>query len=183
MHITRNSIICNTSSLFVHITPHYLYVLASQTDAIHLWNSMTKTKCRCHQQMTDHCICVCVCVCVCVCAHACLRVHAQINCKTAVGLWGCSSGGVYVPCTYSHARCVLPQANQVFVVVFVWRLSSANYFVQLRQNLNERCGQKLKARLWVCAESSWTVSVKVEVAVLGSPSTTVLVVSVDVTSN
>ena len=32
---------------------------------------------------------------------------------------GCTSGGVYVPCIYSHARRELPQANRVFVVVFV----------------------------------------------------------------
>ena len=83
-HITLNSIIC-TSSLFVHITHDlYILVLANQTDSIRLWDSMTKTKCRCHQQMTDHCMCVCVCVYM--CAHACLRARAQINCKTPVGL-------------------------------------------------------------------------------------------------
>ena len=32
--------------------------------------------------------------------------------------WGCTSCGVYVPCIYSHARWELPQATQVFVVLF-----------------------------------------------------------------
>ena len=85
-YITLNSIIC-TSSLFVHITHDlYILVLASQTDSIRLWDSMTKTKCRCHQQMTDHCMCVWVWVCVCVCVrmHACEYVHKS----TAKLLWG-----------------------------------------------------------------------------------------------
>ena len=31
---------------------------------------------------------------------------------------GCNSGGVYVRCIYSHARCELPKVNQIFVVMF-----------------------------------------------------------------
>ena len=41
-----------------------------------------------------------------------------------VFVWGCLSGGVYVPCIYSYARWELLLAIQVFTVVFVWRLSS-----------------------------------------------------------
>jgi len=40
---------------------------------------------------------------------------------------GCTSGGVYVPCIYSHARWELPWTTQIFVVVFVLRLFSADY--------------------------------------------------------
>ena len=34
-------------------------------------------------------------------------------------IWGCTSGGVYVPCNciYMHARSELPQATQVFAFV------------------------------------------------------------------
>ena len=40
-------------------------------------------------------------------------------------LW-CTSGGVYVPCIYTHARWELPKANLVFGVVLVfWALISS----------------------------------------------------------
>ena len=39
---------------------------------------------------------------------------------------GYTSGGVYIPCIYSHARWKLPQVTQAFVAVFVWYLSSTN---------------------------------------------------------
>ena len=39
---------------------------------------------------------------------------------------GCTSGVVYIPCIYSHARWELPWETQVFAVVFVWHLLSAN---------------------------------------------------------
>ena len=39
---------------------------------------------------------------------------------------GCTSGGVYVPCIYTHARWELFLATQVFVVLLVLRISSAN---------------------------------------------------------
>ena len=42
------------------------------------------------------------------------------------GMRAYTCGGVYVPCIYSHARWELPQATQVFVVVFVWRLAFAH---------------------------------------------------------
>ena len=35
--------------------------------------------------------------------------------------WGCTSDWGYVPCIYTHARWELPQATQVFVVMFVLR--------------------------------------------------------------
>ena len=38
---------------------------------------------------------------------------------------GCTSGGVYVPCIYTHAGWELPQETRVFVVVLVLRLSVA----------------------------------------------------------
>ena len=42
-------------------------------------------------------------------------------------LWGCTSGfGVYVLCNYTHSRWELPKATQVFLVVFVLRISSIN---------------------------------------------------------
>ena len=37
-----------------------------------------------------------------------------------------SSGGVYVPCIYMHARWELPYATQVFVVVIALRILSTN---------------------------------------------------------
>ena len=42
-------------------------------------------------------------------------------------MWrGCTYGGVYVPCIYSLARWEIQEATQVFVVVLVLRISSAN---------------------------------------------------------
>ena len=41
-------------------------------------------------------------------------------------LWGCTSGAVYVPCIYKHARWELLQATLVFVVVLVLRIWSTN---------------------------------------------------------
>ena len=39
---------------------------------------------------------------------------------------GCTSGGVYAPCIYMHARWDLPQVTQVFAVVLVLHISTAN---------------------------------------------------------
>ena len=52
--------------------------------------------------------------------------HNKVHKLLCTSYRGCTSGGAYVRCIYSHAMWELPQATRVFVVVFVWRLSSAN---------------------------------------------------------
>ena len=56
-----------------------------------------------------------------------LYLHAR-QARATIGDSGlcCSSGRVYVPRIYTHARWELPSATQVFVAVLVWGLSSAN---------------------------------------------------------
>ena len=69
----------------------------------------------------------------CFCLSLCTENKAQVHLtKKTILIWymftyrGCTSGGVYVLCIYMHARWELPQVTQVFVVVTVWCLSSAN---------------------------------------------------------
>ena len=51
----------------------------------------------------------------------------HLDSHTASELWqGCTSGGVYVPCVYTHARWELPEVTQVFVVVLVLCILSVN---------------------------------------------------------
>ena len=60
-----------------------------------------------------------------VCLFHCLHV-GYINDATGGGIIfrRCTSGGVYVPCIYTHARWESPWATEVFVVILVWRISS-----------------------------------------------------------
>ena len=51
------------------------------------------------------------------------KIHLRSCCGKKK--WWCASGGVYVPCIYTHARWELLCAAQVFVVL-VWRLLSTN---------------------------------------------------------
>ena len=56
-------------------------------------------------------------------------INCQTSCQlTSPQIGGCTSCGVYVPCIYTHARWELPQTAQVFVVVLVWHVLSANSF-------------------------------------------------------
>ena len=48
----------------------------------------------------------------------CIHTH----CWLSVWWKGCTSGGVYVPCIYTHAGWELLQATRVFVVVLAWRI-------------------------------------------------------------
>ena len=54
------------------------------------------------------------------------RVRRSNHWAIPAPVWGCTSDGAYVACIYSHAMWELTQVTQVFVVMFVWRLLSAN---------------------------------------------------------
>ena len=56
--------------------------------------------------------------------------------------WGYSSGGVYVPCIYMHARRELPLVTQVFVVICVLCISMLNLFRQHKQTLYKNSGSE-----------------------------------------
>ena len=56
----------------------------------------------------------------------CVRFFFEESVCCSPNNWGCTSSGVYVPCVYTQARWELQLATRVFVVVFVWRLSSAS---------------------------------------------------------
>ena len=61
------------------------------------------------------------------CRRACLKWKVYIVNRGHL-FWGCTSGGVCVPCICSHARWQLPSAIQIFVVCQLWcmqRMSSA----------------------------------------------------------
>jgi len=79
--------------------------------------------------------------------------NTQHKCNNKDLKWGRPSGGVYAPCIYTHARCELPQATQVFVVVLVLRISSGNYLPCVLI-LHERSGPRSVSDLWFMS-SSW----------------------------
>ena len=79
--------------------------------------------------------------------------NTQHKCNNKDLKWGRPSGGVYVPCIYTHARWELPQATQVFVVVLVLRISSGNY-LPCALILREHSGPRSVSDLWFMS-SSW----------------------------
>ena len=96
-------------------------------------------------------------------------------------LWGCTSGGVDVPCIYMHARWELPYAARVFVVLLVWRLSSAyelpcvliiqtNKAKQSKKQANKTKRTKATGALCVRHGQDRTLNLERENKIIGKPS-------------